>query len=43
MKIANDRKILQDKVNGRLSNVIGWTTVVVMAISVVIMFVSFTQ
>ena len=43
MKIANDRKILQDKVNGRLSNIIGWTTVVVMAISVVIMFLSFTQ
>jgi Mn2+/Fe2+ NRAMP family transporter len=43
MKIANDKKILEDKVNGRLSNIIGWTTVVVMAASVVIMFVSFTQ
>jgi len=43
MKIANDRKILQDNVNGRLSNIIGWTTVVVMATSVVIMFITFTQ
>jgi Mn2+/Fe2+ NRAMP family transporter len=43
MKIANDKKILEDKVNGRLSNIVGWTTVVVMAASVVIMFVTFTQ
>ena len=43
MKIAYDRKILQDNVNGRLSNIIGWTTVVVMATSVDIMFVTFTQ
>jgi Mn2+/Fe2+ NRAMP family transporter len=43
MKIANDKKILEDKVNGRLSNIVGWTTVVIMAGSVIIMFVTFTQ
>ncbi len=41
MKIANDRKVLGDKVNGRLSNIIGWTTVVIMGVSVVIMFLTF--
>jgi NRAMP (natural resistance-associated macrophage protein)-like metal ion transporter len=35
MRIANDRKILKDKVNGKISNVIGCTTIVIMAISVV--------
>lgn len=35
MRIANDRKILKDKVNGKISNVIGCTTIVIMAASVV--------
>jgi len=42
MKIANDRNILGNKVNGRLSNVIGWSTVIIMGISVGIMFLTFT-
>ena len=37
MRIANDRKILKDKVNGKISNVIGCTTIVIMAVSVVTM------
>lgn len=37
MRIANDRKILKDKVNGKISNVIGYTTIVIMAVSVVTM------
>jgi NRAMP (natural resistance-associated macrophage protein)-like metal ion transporter len=40
MKIANDKKVLGDKTNSRLSNVIGWLTFVIMGISVVIMFVT---
>ena len=42
MKIANDRNILGNKVNGRLSNVIGWSTVIIMGISVGIMLLTFT-
>jgi Mn2+/Fe2+ NRAMP family transporter len=37
MRIANDRKILKEKVNGKISNVIGCTTIVIMAVSVVTM------
>jgi Mn2+/Fe2+ NRAMP family transporter len=40
MKIANDKKMLRDKTNSRMSNVIGWLTFAIMGISVVIMFVS---
>jgi NRAMP (natural resistance-associated macrophage protein)-like metal ion transporter len=40
MKIANDKKVLGDKTNSRLSNAIGWLTFVIMGISVVIMFVT---
>src|SRR5215467_8653989 len=40
MKIANDKKILKDKINGRVSNVIGWITVVIMGIAVVILLFS---
>ena len=38
MKIANDKKILQNRVNRMLSNVVGWATVTIMGISVVVMF-----
>ncbi|MGC1930134.1 MAG: hypothetical protein WA667_14265, partial [Candidatus Nitrosopolaris sp.] len=38
MKIANDKKILKDKINGRTSNVIGWIIVVIMGIAVGILF-----
>jgi NRAMP (natural resistance-associated macrophage protein)-like metal ion transporter len=41
MKIANDKNILGKRVNGRVKNTIGWTTVVIMAVSVIIMFVTF--
>jgi len=42
MRIANDKKILEDRVNGKLSNLIGWGTVIVMGISVVVMFFTFS-
>lgn len=35
MRIANDKRILK---NGTMSNIIGWATVIIMGISVVIMF-----
>jgi Mn2+/Fe2+ NRAMP family transporter len=38
MRIANDKRILKDRINGRISNIIGWTTVLVMGVSVVVMF-----
>ena len=38
MKIANDKKILENRVNRRFSNVLGWATVSIMGISVVVMF-----
>jgi Mn2+/Fe2+ NRAMP family transporter len=40
MKIANDRKILKEKVNGKVSNIIGCITIVIMVISVVMMFLA---
>jgi NRAMP (natural resistance-associated macrophage protein)-like metal ion transporter len=41
MKIANDKKILQNRVNRRLSNVLGWVAVMVMGVSVAVMFATF--
>lgn len=41
MKIANDKKILGKRVNGKVTNIIGWMTVVIMAAAVVTMFASF--
>jgi len=41
MKIANDKKILENRVNRRFSNVLGWATVSIMGISVVVMFATF--
>ena len=38
MRIANDKRILKDRINGRISNIIGWTTVLIMGVSVVVMF-----
>jgi Mn2+/Fe2+ NRAMP family transporter len=37
MRIANDKKILKDKTNGRYSNIVGWATFAIMTIAVVIM------
>ena len=42
MRLANDKKILEDKINTRFSNVLGWFTFVIMTISVIVMFLSFT-
>ena len=38
MRIANDKMILKDRVNGQISNIIGWATVIIMGVSVAIMF-----
>ena len=43
ISVANDKKILKDKVNSKLSNVIGWIVVVIMVISVVILFLTWKQ
>jgi Mn2+/Fe2+ NRAMP family transporter len=43
ISVANDKKILKDKVNSKLSNVIGWTAVVIMVISVAILFLTWKQ
>jgi Mn2+/Fe2+ NRAMP family transporter len=40
MKIANDRKILKDNVNGKVSNIIGCITIIIMTISVLTMFLT---
>ena len=40
MKIANDKKIIKDKTNGHISNVLGWLTFVIMGGSVIVMFVT---
>ena len=42
MKIANDRKILGNRINGKASNIIGWITVLIMGFSVAIMFVTWS-
>ena len=36
MKIANDKKILGNRVNGLLSNILGWTITVIILFSVII-------
>lgn len=41
MKIANDKEILKENTNGRLTNIIGWLTFIIMAISTIIMFLTF--
>jgi Mn2+/Fe2+ NRAMP family transporter len=41
MRLANDKKILEDKINTRFSNIIGWFTFAIMTISVIVMFLSF--
>jgi NRAMP (natural resistance-associated macrophage protein)-like metal ion transporter len=41
MKIGNDKNILGERVNGRVTNTIGWITVIIMAAAVVIMFATF--
>jgi Mn2+/Fe2+ NRAMP family transporter len=40
MRIANDKEILQDRTNGKISNLLGLTTILIMGATVVIMFVT---
>ena len=41
MRLSNDKKILEDKINSRFSNIIGWLTFAIMTVSVIVMFLSF--
>jgi Mn2+/Fe2+ NRAMP family transporter len=43
MRIANDKKILGDMTNKRLSNVLGWIAFVIMSVSVLILFVTWSK
>jgi Mn2+/Fe2+ NRAMP family transporter len=43
MKISNDKNILNENTNGRISNIVGWLTFVVMGMSVVIMFFTWSS
>ena len=43
MKIGNDKKILEGKTNGKLSNILGWITIIVMGFSVVVMFLTWIK
>ena len=43
MKISNDKKILAGRTNGKISNIVGWITVVVMGFSVVVMFLTWIK
>ena len=38
---TDKEKILEDKVNSRFSNIIGWFTFAIMTASVIVMFLSF--
>lgn len=40
VKIGNDKKILEGRTNIKMSNIIGWITVVVMGFSVAVMFLT---
>lgn len=40
MLIGNNRKIMQDKVNGRVSNIVGWVTTVFMTVAAAALLVS---
>jgi Mn2+/Fe2+ NRAMP family transporter len=40
MRIANDKKILGDMKNKRVSNILGWIAFVTMSISVLILFIA---
>ncbi len=41
IKIANDKSILKDKINSKKSNIIGWITVAINLISVIVMLFTF--
>jgi NRAMP (natural resistance-associated macrophage protein)-like metal ion transporter len=37
MKISNDKKILEGRTNGKISNVVGWITVIIMGVAALFM------
>lgn len=43
VKIGNDKKILEGRTNGNISNIIGWITVVVMGLAVAVMFLTWLK
>src|SRR5215217_7196799 len=43
INIANDKKIMQSRTNGTISNVIGWITILIMGMSVIIMFLTWEK
>jgi Mn2+/Fe2+ NRAMP family transporter len=43
MRLSNDKKILGEWTNGKVFNIIGWTTVTVNAVAVVLMFVTWSH
>ncbi len=43
VKIGNDKKILEGRTNGKISNIVGWITVVVMGFSVAVMFLTWLK
>ncbi len=43
LRIANDKKILKDKTNGLVSNLLGWLTFMIMGISVIILFFTWSS
>ena len=43
MKIGNDKKILGSRTNGKISNIVGWITVVVIGFSVAAMFLTWIK
>ena len=40
MKIANDKNILQGRTNGKISNVLGLTTILIIGVAAAVMFVT---
>jgi NRAMP (natural resistance-associated macrophage protein)-like metal ion transporter len=42
LKVCNDKAILEHGTNGRISNIIGWFTFLIMGVSVVILFVTWS-
>ena len=43
MKIGNDKQILENKTNGKISNIVGWIAVGVMGFSVIVMFLTWIK
>ena len=43
MKIGNDKKILGSRTNGKISNIVGWITVIAMGFSVMVMFLTWIK